>query len=154
MITVVQRVLRAAVVVDGEEVATIGHGALLLVGVEVSDTEADALATADKIAKLRFFPGATPMDRTLADVGGACLVVSQFTLPAALAKGNRPSFTAAAPPEHAERLWLRVADALRATGLPVGLGRFRAHMQVSLVNDGPVTFLVRARDGRIQQHGV
>lgn len=149
MITVVQRVNRAAVHVDGAEIGRIELGALLLVGVEVGDTADDADATAHKIAKLRFFAGATPMDKTLAEVGGGCLVVSQFTLAGALAKGNRPSFTAAAPPELGEQLYLRVAEGLRAHGLPVALGRFRAHMHVMLDNDGPVTFVVRAQGGRV-----
>lgn len=150
MITVVQRVQRASVHVDGALVSSISHGALLLVGVEVDDKPADAEATADKIARLRFFPGATPMDRTIADIGGACLVVSQFTVAGALTRGNRPSFTAAAPPELAEQLYLLVADGLRARGLPVELGRFRADMQVELQNDGPVTFLLRVKDGKVQ----
>ena len=149
MRTVVQRVQRAEVRVDGEAVGTIATGALLLVGVESGDTEDDAVATAKKIAAMRFFPGATPMDRTLADVGGACLVVSQFTLAAALRKGNRPSFTRAEQPEVAESLYLRVADELRATGLEVQTGAFGADMKVELVNDGPVTFLLFVRDGRV-----
>ena len=150
MITVLQRVERARVVVDGVIVGEIGVGALLLVGVEVGDGEADADATASKIAKLRFFPGATPMDRTLLDVGGACLVVSQFTLAAALAKGNRPSFTAAAPPALGEQLYLRIAEGLKAAGITCALGQFGAHMHVELTNDGPVTFILRARGGRIE----
>ena len=149
MRTVVQRVQRAEVRVDGEAVGTIATGALLLVGVESGDTEDDAVTTAKKIAAMRFFPGATPMDRTLADVGGACLVVSQFTLAAALRKGNRPSFTRAEQPEVAESLYLRVADELRATGLEVQTGAFGADMKVELVNDGPVTFLLFVRDGRV-----
>ncbi len=150
MITVLQRVERARVVVDDTVVGEIGLGALLLVGVEVGDHEADADATASKIAKLRFFPGATPMDRTLLDVGGACLVVSQFTLAAALAKGNRPSFTAAAPPALGEQLYLRVAAGLEAAGIACAFGQFGAHMHVALTNDGPVTFILRARGGRIE----
>lgn len=149
MITVVQRVLRARVVVDRVEVGAIDRGALLLVGVETDDGEPDADATALKIAKLRFFPGETPMDRTLSDVGGACLVVSQFTLAGAIAKGNRPSFTAAARPELAEPLYLRVAETLRAQGLPVQLGRFGAGMHVELTNDGPVTLLLKTRGGKV-----
>lgn len=150
MITVLQRVERARVVVDDAVVGEIGIGAVLLVGVEIGDGEADADATASKIAKLRFFPGATPMDRTLLDVGGACLVVSQFTLAAALAKGNRPSFTAAAPPALGEQLYLRVAEGLKAAGIACAFGQFGAHMHVELTNDGPVTFILRARGGRIE----
>jgi len=147
--TVVQRVTRARVTVDGELVGEIGRGVMLLVGVAKGDTEADADATARKIAALRIFPGKTPMDLTLAEVGGACLVVSQFTLCASLAKGNRPSFEPAEAPARAEALYLRVAEGLRAAGLPVATGRFGADMAVELVNDGPVTFLVEARDGAL-----
>ena len=149
MKTVIQRVQRASVRVDGMVVGEIERGALLLVGVEQGDTEADAAATARKIADLRFFPGATPMDRTLADVHGACLVVSQFTLAGNLRKGNRPSFTRAEAPARAEQLYLDVAERLRAAGLPVETGSFGAMMDVELVNDGPVTFLLCTRDGKV-----
>jgi D-aminoacyl-tRNA deacylase len=147
--TIVQRCSRAEVRVGGATIATIGVGVLLLVGVEVGDTEADADETARKVAALRVFPGRTPMDRTLADVEGACLVVSQFTLAASLQKGNRPSFDGAEVPARAEALYLRVARALGEAGLPVSTGRFAADMEVDLVNDGPVTFLVTCRGGRI-----
>jgi D-tyrosyl-tRNA(Tyr) deacylase len=147
--TVLQRVTRAKVTVDGEVVGEIARGLMLLVGVEKGDAEADADATARKIAALRVFPGKTPMDQTLAEVGGGCLVVSQFTLCASLSKGNRPSFEPAEAPARAEALYLRVADALRATGLPVATGRFGADMAVELVNDGPVTFLVLTKDGAL-----
>jgi D-tyrosyl-tRNA(Tyr) deacylase len=150
MLTVVQRVSRAAVRVDGEVVGEIGRGAMLLVAVEKGDGEADALATARKIASLRFFPHKTPMDLTLAEVGGGCLVVSQFTLAGSLRKGRRPSFDGAEAPERARELYEAVAAALRAEGLPVATGRFAAHMEVELVNDGPVTFLLRAAGGQIQ----
>ena len=142
MRTVVQRVTRAAVRVGDEAVGAIARGLVLLVGVEKGDGEADADATARKIAALRIFPGRTPMDVTVADAGGACLVVSQFTLCAALGKGNRPSFEPAAEPARAEPLYLRVADALRAAGLRVETGRFGADMAVELVNDGPVTLML------------
>ncbi|MBI5851841.1 MAG: D-tyrosyl-tRNA(Tyr) deacylase [Planctomycetes bacterium] len=149
MKSVVQRVARARVTVDGETVGAIDRGVVVLVGVERGDTEADADVTAGKIAKLRCFPGATPMDKTIAEVGGGALVVSQFTLAGSVAKGNRPSFTEAEDPARAEQLYLRVADGLRAAGVPVATGRFRAAMQVDLLNDGPVTLLVFARDGRV-----
>jgi D-tyrosyl-tRNA(Tyr) deacylase len=149
MKTVLQRVRRAEVTVAGTSVAAIDRGVLLLVGVERGDGEADADVTARKIAALRIFEGRTPMDRTLAEVGGACLVVSQFTLAASLAKGNRPSFEPAEAPARAEPLYLRVADQLRAAGLPVATGRFGADMQVDLVNDGPVTFLVFTAGGAL-----
>jgi D-tyrosyl-tRNA(Tyr) deacylase len=134
--TIVQRVTRAEVRVAGDLVGRVERGLLLFVGVEKGDGEADADATARKIAALRIFPGRTPMDVTVAEVGGACLVVSQFTLCAALGKGNRPSFEP-------------VAEALRATGLTVETGRFGADMAVDLVNDGPVTFWIETRGGAL-----
>ncbi|MBK8974528.1 MAG: D-tyrosyl-tRNA(Tyr) deacylase [Planctomycetes bacterium] len=155
MKTVIQRVQSAAVRVDGEVVGSVGRGFLLLVGVEVGDTEADADATADKVLRLRCFPGRTPMDETLDDIGGGCLVVSQFTLAGSVRKGNRPSFTSAEEPARAEELYQRVADRLAACGVPVATGRFGAKMQVELVNDGPVTFLLFVRGGRVREvvHG-
>ena len=149
MRTVVQRVTRAAVRVGDETVGAIERGLVLLVGVEKGDGEADADATARKIAALRMFPGRTPMDVTVGEAGGGCLVVSQFTLCAALAKGNRPSFEPAEEPARAEALYLRVAEGLRAAGLPVATGRFAADMAVELINDGPVTFVVEVRGGRL-----
>jgi D-tyrosyl-tRNA(Tyr) deacylase len=149
MKTVLQRVERAEVRIAGAAVARIGRGVVLLVGVERGDSEADADVTARKIAALRIFPGRTPMDQTLAEVSGACLVVSQFTLAATLAKGNRPSFEPAEAPARAEELYLRVAAQLRAAGLPVETGQFGADMQVDLVNDGPVTFLVFTAGGAL-----
>jgi D-aminoacyl-tRNA deacylase len=137
MKTVLQRVERAEVRIAGTVIGRIGRGVVLLVGVERGDSEADADATARKIAALRIFPGRTPMDLTLAEIGGACLVVSQFTLAATLAKGNRPSFEPAEAPARAEELYLRVAAQLRAASLPVETGQFGADMQVDLVNDGP-----------------
>jgi D-tyrosyl-tRNA(Tyr) deacylase len=164
MRTVVQRVCRAEVRIDGEVVGRVHTGVLLLVGVERGDTEADALATARKIAGLRIFPGRTPkaldaegvqherppkMDLDLAEVKGGCLVISQFTLAGTVRKGRRPSFDGAEAPAVAEALYERVADELRAQGLPVQTGRFGAHMEVELVNDGPVTLLVFTRDGAV-----
>jgi D-tyrosyl-tRNA(Tyr) deacylase len=143
MRAVVQRVSRASVSVDGETVAAIERGVLALVGVAVDDDERDADALAQKIAGLRIFTddeGA--MNRALDEVGGAVLVVSQFTLLGDARKGRRPSFIAAARGEAAERLYERVASALRAAGLPVATGRFGAMMEVALVNDGPVTILL------------
>jgi D-tyrosyl-tRNA(Tyr) deacylase len=147
--TVVQRVTRASVQVDGNLVGQIARGVMLLVGIEKGDSEADADVTARKIAALRIFAGKTPMDQTLAEIGGACLVVSQFTLCASLSKGNRPSFEPAEAPARAEALYLRVADRLRAAGLSVATGRFGADMAVELVNDGPVTFLVVTQAGAL-----
>ncbi|MHC5009347.1 MAG: D-aminoacyl-tRNA deacylase [Planctomycetota bacterium] len=150
MKTLLQRVTHAAVRVDDEVVARIGRGALLLVGVEKGDGVADAAATARKVAALRIFPGRTPMDLTLAEVGGACLVVSQFTLAANLRKGNRPGFDRAECPERAESLYLRVAEDLRARGLSVRTGRFGALMAVELVNDGPVTLWIESQGGSLR----
>lgn len=149
MKTVLQRVERAEVRIAGAVVGRIGRGVVLLVGVERGDSEADADVTARKIAALRIFPARTPMDQTLAEIGGACLVVSQFTLAATLAKGNRPSFEPAEAPARAEELYLRVAAQLRAASLPVETGQFGADMQVDLVNDGPVTFLVFTAGGAL-----
>ena len=149
MKTVVQRVTRAEVRVGGEPVGAIGRGVLILVGVEKGDGDADVDTTVRKLAALRIFPGRTPMDLSLAEAGGACLVVSQFTLAASLAKGNRPSFEPAEEPARADALYQRVASGLRALGLAVETGRFGADMQVELVNDGPVTFLIFTRDGAL-----
>jgi D-tyrosyl-tRNA(Tyr) deacylase len=153
VITVVQRVSRAEVRVGGEAVGRVGAGLLLLVGVEKGDAPADAEATAKKVAALRVFPGRTPMDRTVREAGGACLVVSQFTLAGSLRKGNRPSFDGAEDPARAEPLYLRVAEALREAGLAAETGTFRAAMDVDLVNEGPVTFLLRVRGGRVVEEG-
>jgi D-tyrosyl-tRNA(Tyr) deacylase len=147
--TLIQRVARARVLVDGAVVGEVGTGALLLVGVERGDLPADADATARKVLALRFFPGRTPMDRTLAEARGAALVVSQFTLAGSLRKGNRPSFDAAEEPGAAESLYRRVAEGLGKGGIRVATGRFGATMEVDLVNDGPVTFLLTVRGGRI-----
>ncbi|PRQ07382.1 D-aminoacyl-tRNA deacylase [Enhygromyxa salina] len=142
MRTIIQRVSRAAVTVDGELVGSIGAGVVALVGVERGDGLADAQATARKLASLRMFPGAKPMDRCLTDVGGAALVISQFTLAGSLRKGRRPSFDRAEDPQLAEPLYLEVAQQLREAGIPTQTGQFGAHMQVELVNDGPVTLLI------------
>ncbi len=146
----VQRVTEAHVdVLDGdgarEETGRIGPGIVVLVGVTHGDTEAEADRLAERVAHLRIHAdddGA--MNRSLLDVGGAALVVSQFTLAADTSRGRRPSFVAAARPEHAEPLVARVAERLAALGVEVATGRFRTHMQVALVNDGPVTILVEA----------
>ncbi len=146
MRALVQRVSRAQVDVDGECVAQIGCGLLVLLGVRVDDTDADALYMADKLARLRVFEDENGrMNRALTDVDGALLVVSQFTLYGDCRKGRRPSFTAAAAPDLGEALYLRVVELLRAQGLPVQIGRFGAHMQVTLVNDGPVTLMIESR---------
>ncbi len=151
MITVVQRVARAEVRVDGEVVGAIESGLLLFVGVERGDTEGDADVTARKIAALRIFPGRHPMDQAVTDVAGACLVVSQFTLAGSLRKGNRPGFEGAEAPARAEVLYERVAAQIATLGIPVSKGRFAADMQVTLTNDGPVTFILVARNGLIEK---
>lgn len=143
MRAVLQRVSRAEVTVDGEQVASIGTGYLVLLGVTHSDGESDARYIADKIASLRLFENeAGKINLGITDIGGEVLLVSQFTLYADCRKGRRPSFTDAAPPEMADRLYQRVAEMLREAGLPVQTGVFGAHMQVALVNDGPVTILL------------
>jgi D-tyrosyl-tRNA(Tyr) deacylase len=150
MKAVIQRATRACVTVDGDVVGAIERGAVILLGVEKGDGDEDADATATKIAKLRFFPDKTPMDLTLGEVGGSCLVISQFTLAANIKKGNRPSFTAALDPESARALYVRFADHLESLGIPTARGVFGAKMAVELVNDGPVTFLLECRNGRVQ----
>jgi D-tyrosyl-tRNA(Tyr) deacylase len=141
----VQRVQRASVSVDGTVVGAVGRGFLALVGVTHADTETDADRLATKTARLRVFDDrAGLMNLALGDVGGAVLAVSQFTLYADTRRGNRPSFTDAAPPEHGKRLYHAYVAALRAAGIAVEAGVFGAEMQVELVNDGPVTILLES----------
>lgn len=151
MITVVQRVHRARVVVADECVGSIDKGLLLFVGVEAGDSEQDADETARKVRNLRIWPDKKPTDRSVEDIQGSCLVVSQFTLAAELQKGNRPDFTAAAPPDLANQLYERVVRQLRDAGLHVETGRFAADMDVELSNDGPITLLLKVRDGKVQR---
>src|SRR5436305_11325131 len=140
MKAVIQRVRHASVVVDGETVGQIGVGLLVLIGVGHDDTEEDARYVAAKVAGMRIFSDADgKFNLALEDVGGAILLVSQFTLYADTRKGRRPSFIDAAPPEQAEALVERCARFLRDMGVHVETGRFGAHMEVSLLNDGPVT---------------
>jgi len=146
MKAVLQRVSRAKVTVAGEIVGQIDRGLLVLLGVEIGDTDADAQQLADKTIQLRIFDDADGrMNLALADVGGAVLVVSQFTLLGDCRKGRRPSFIQAAPPELAERLYETFVAAIGVQGIPVATGRFRAMMEVELVNDGPVTLLLESR---------
>ncbi len=140
MRAVLQRVKHASVVVDGATVGSIDTGLLVLLGAGHGDTEEDARYMAGKIAGMRIFSDAEgKFNLALADVGGSILLVSQFTLYADTRKGRRPSFIDAAPPEEAAALVDRCAQLLRDTGIHVETGRFGAHMDVSLLNDGPVT---------------
>jgi D-aminoacyl-tRNA deacylase len=143
MRAVCQRVSRARVRVAGESVAEIGPGLCVLLGVARGDGSDEAARLAGKVARLRVFPDEEGrFDRSVVDVDGAALVVSQFTLLADTAKGNRPSFTAAAPPGEAEPVYERFCEELEALGLPVGRGVFGATMELELVNDGPVTIVL------------
>jgi len=143
MRAVVQRVTRAAVRVGDEVVGRIGPGLLVLLGVAQGDGEREAEWMAGKLSALRIFEdGEGKMNRSVADAGGGLLVVSQFTLLADIRKGNRPSFAAAAAPDAAGALYARTCELLRRQGLPVEQGRFRAMMEVELVNDGPVTIVL------------
>jgi D-aminoacyl-tRNA deacylase len=143
-----QRVARAAVRVEGATVGQIGRGLLVFVGVEHADTAEDAAWFAAKTAELRIFADEEGrMNRSVEEIGGSALVVSQFTLAASTRRGRRPSFTAAAPPERANELYLEFVDVLRRRGVVVATGTFRAMMDVELVNDGPVTILLDPREG-------
>jgi D-tyrosyl-tRNA(Tyr) deacylase len=146
MRAVLQRVRRARVVVGEEVAGAIGPGLLVLLGVAADDTEEGARWLADKVVGLRVFNDADgKMNLSVADVGGAALVVSQFTLYGDCRKGRRPSFVEAAPPELAVPLYEAFVAAVRAQGIPTATGRFGAMMQVELVNDGPVTLIVDSR---------
>jgi D-tyrosyl-tRNA(Tyr) deacylase len=146
MRAVVQRVSRASVTVDEGVVGQIGRGLVVLLGVEQDDAEADAHLLADKVVQLRIFDDAEgKMNLALLDIAGAALVVSQFTLLGDCRKGRRPSFLQAAAPELAERLYEAFVAAVAVQGIHVATGKFRATMQVELVNDGPVTLLLDSR---------
>ena len=148
MKAVVQRVIRASVEVDGRIVGRIEGGLLVLLGVAQGDDGSDAQYVVDRIRTLRVFPDEQgKMNRSLVDVNGSVLLVSQFTLLGRITKGRRPSFDAAARPEHARTLYDLVAADLRAQGTVVETGIFAAHMKVELVNDGPVTLVLDSRDG-------
>jgi len=143
MRAVAQRVTGASVSVGGEEIARIGPGLLVLLGVARSDGTAEADWMGDKLVSLRVFENAEgKFDRSVAEIGGEMLVVSQFTLYGDVRKGRRPSFSAAAPPESADELYRHVAERIAGHGVPVRCGRFGAHMRVGLVNDGPVTLVI------------
>lgn len=147
MKAILQRVTRASVEVDGAVVGKIGTGLLVLVGVAKGDGEADGRYLVEKLRTFRIFSDEQgKMNRSLVDVGGSVLLVSQFTLLGRTTNGRRPSFEDAAPADEAKRLYEQVAADLRALGTTVETGVFAAHMQVELVNDGPVTFSLDSRD--------
>jgi D-tyrosyl-tRNA(Tyr) deacylase len=140
---VVQRVAEARVSGGGAPLGAVMDGLCVLLGVAGTDTEEQAVKMAGRLTRLRIFPDEEGrFDRSVLDTRGAILLVSQFTLIAETARGNRPSFSEAARPEQAEPLYERVAAELRALGVPVETGRFGAHMQIELVNDGPVTIVL------------
>ncbi len=146
---VIQRVLRAGVSVDGREVASIGHGALVFVAVARGDTREDAAYLAGKVVQLRIFDDEQKkLNAPIAKVGGEFLVVSQFTLYGDCRRGNRPSYTEAAPPDEARVLYEEFCGYLRQSGFEVAEGVFREHMVVSLENDGPVTIIMESRGRR------
>lgn len=150
MRAVIQRVSEADVSVEGEMIAAIGTGLVVLVGVATQDTEQDAMTLATKLVGLRIFPDHDrKMNRSIVDVGGSMLLISQFTLLADLRKGRRPAFNGAAPPEIAEPLLATFAAAIEAEGVEVEQGRFGAMMDVSLTNDGPVTIVIDVVDGKV-----
>jgi len=147
MKAVIQRVTRASVEVDGLVVGRIDAGLLVLLGVAKGDEETDGRYLVEKIRILRIFSDAQgKMNRSLTDIGGSVLLVSQFTLLGRTTNGRRPSFDEAAPPDEAKRLYEVVAAELTAQGIPVETGVFAAHMQVELLNDGPVTFVLDSRN--------
>lgn len=147
MRALIQRVSRADVVVDGKTLGEIGKGLMILVCAMQGDTEAEADKLAARIAKLRIFKDAAgKMNLAIGDIGGACLVISQFTLAADTSRGNRPGFSYAAPPDEGNRLYQHFSAALRSLGLRVENGEFGADMAVTLTNDGPVTIWMDTAD--------
>lgn len=149
MRAVLQRVINASVEAEGKVVGRIRDGLMVLLGVAKGDDESDARYVVDKIRNLRIFADDQgKMNRSLTDIGGAVLLVSQFTLLGRTDNGRRPSFDGAALPDLAKRLYEQVAADLRSRGTSVEMGIFSAHMSVTLVNDGPVTFVVDSRVGR------
>ena len=148
MKAVIQRVTRASVHVEGKTVGQIQSGLLVLLGVAKGDEESDGRYLVEKVRTLRIFSDEQgKMNQSLTDIEGAVLLISQFTLLGRTAKGRRPSFDEAAPPDEAKRLYEQVVSELRAQGTQVETGVFAAHMQVELLNDGPVTFVIDSRRG-------
>lgn len=145
MIALIQRVSQASVSVAGQQLSHIQQGLLILLGVTKADTDADVQRLAKRVASYRVFADSDDkMNLSLQDIAGSALVVSQFTLAADTGKGRRPSFSSAAPPDQAEPLYLAFVDALQQQGVTVQTGQFGADMAVSLVNDGPVTFMLQS----------
>jgi D-tyrosyl-tRNA(Tyr) deacylase len=150
MRALLQRVTQASVVVEGAVVGEIGAGLLILLGVAKPDTAADAALLVDKLVNLRIFQDADgKMNRSLLDIQGSLLVVSQFTLYGDCRKGRRPGFDAAAPAEQARTLYESFVEIARRSGLRVETGVFQAHMEVTLVNDGPVTLMLETNEGKL-----
>jgi D-tyrosyl-tRNA(Tyr) deacylase len=146
MKAVIQRVTQASVDVDGQVVGQIGPGLLVLLGVAKGDSESDVQYVADKLVGLRVFGDEHgKMNRSVKEIGGALLVVSQFTLLGDIHKGRRPGFDHAAQPDHARAFYETAVKEIRARGVPVETGSFGAHMKIHLVNDGPVTFILDSR---------
>jgi D-tyrosyl-tRNA(Tyr) deacylase len=144
---VIQRVSRGGVSVDGKVIGSIRQGFVILLGVADGDGQEDAFYLADKITNLRIFEDAGgKMNRSIGDIGGSMLVISQFTLLADCRKGRRPSFGRAARPDEAEALYTDFSDRVRANGIPVTTGQFGAYMAVSIENDGPVTIIIDSQD--------
>ena len=146
MRAVIQRVSEAKVEVEGEVIGQVGRGLLVYLGVAKEDTEADAAFMADKLVNLRIFADeAGKMNRSVMEIGGGVLLISNFTLQGDCRKGRRPGFDAAADPQRAEPLYEKVAELMARSEIPVAKGSFGAHMQVSSINDGPVTFLLDSK---------
>lgn len=147
---IIQKVKESSVKVDGNIVGQIKHGFLLLVGIESNDTEIEIQKAADKIANMRIFEDEEgKMNRSIFDVGGEILSVSQFTLAANVQKGNRPSFIGAMRPEQANDYFMMLNSKLKDLGMKVETGIFQKHMDVSLINDGPVTIILDIKDGKV-----
>ncbi len=147
MRAIIQRVTSASVYVDDSSVGEIGIGLLVLIGIKNGDKETDVEYVVDKTTNLRIFPdNEGKFDKSVSDVGGSVLLVSQFTLYSNTRKGRRPSFTEAMPPEEAKEMFDAVTKAFEATGVSVQRGIFRSQMQVNLVNDGPVTIMIDSED--------
>jgi D-tyrosyl-tRNA(Tyr) deacylase len=155
MIALIQRVTYSKVEVEGKTVGEIGKGINILLGIEKGDNEEDINLLVNKIVKLRIFPsedGKKDFDKSLEDIKGEILVVSQFTLPASLRKGRRPSFDKSERPERAKELYEKFVHSLKNLGFKVETGIFGAHMKVFIVNDGPVTFILRSSDLKLPRN--